>query len=223
MSAKRRRTPRDSRRRSFGQNFLADPTVVDRLIQAVHVEPDQLIVDVGAGTGALTIPLAQAGAQLVAVEPDPVWMQRLAESVARTGLEHRVRIVPTDFESMRLPTGRYRVVANPPFALTTVLLARLLDDPTHGPWRADLLLQRQVARKRAATPPTTLRTAAWAPWWTFELGRTVPRTAFRPIPKVDAALLTIRRRDPAVLPEWLAPHLRDLLRPGWNPPPPRSM
>jgi len=218
VSARRRRTPRDARRRSLGQNFLADERAVGKLIRAVQIEPDQLILEPGAGSGALTIPLAQAGAQVIAVESDPVWVKRLTDTVIRVGLQDRIKVVRGDFRSIRLPIDPYRVVANPPFGVTTALLSRLFDDPTRGPWRADLLVQREVATKRAATPPSSLRTAAWAPWWTFELGPVIPRTAFRPVPKVDAALLTVRRRDPAVLPEWLAPGLRDLLRPGWDPP-----
>lgn len=218
MSAKRRRTPRDTRRRSLGQNFLVDRSEVSRIIQAVEVEPDQLIVEVGAGTGALTLPLARAGARVLAIEPDPAWARRLRDNVIRSGAFDQVEIVRADFRSMPLPAESYRVVSNPPFALTTALFARLLDDPAQGPWRADLLVQSEVARKRATSPPTSLRSAAWAPWWTFQLGPRVPRTAFRPIPKVNAALLIVRRRDPAVFPEWLAPRLRELLRPGWNPP-----
>jgi 23S rRNA (adenine-N6)-dimethyltransferase len=102
--------------------------------------------------------------------------------------------------------------------LTTALFARLFDNPAVGPLRADLLVQYEVARKRAATPPTTLRSAAWAPWWTFQFGPVVPRKAFRPVPRVDAALLVVRRRYPPILPEWMAPQLREVLRPAWKPP-----
>lgn len=218
MSAKRRRTPRDARRRSLGQNFLVDQSEISRIVQAAAVQPDQLVVEVGAGTGALTLPLARAGARVVALEPDPVWAGSLQENLIDSGLADQVQIARVDFRAMPLPTEPYRVVSNPPFALTTALFARLLDDPTQGPWRADLLIQYEVARKRATTPPTSLRSTAWAPWWTFQLGPRVPRTAFRPVPKVNAALLIVLRRDPAVFPEWLAPGLRELLRPGWNPP-----
>lgn len=223
MSAKRRRTPRDERRRSFGQNFLVDRTVVKRIVQAVQPLPGQLIVELGAGRGALTIPLARAGARVLAVERDPAWVRRLRQNVAGAELGDRVTVLSADLRSVPLPTEEgYRVVSNPPFGLTTALFARLFDDPERGPWRADLLVQREVARKRATLPPPNLRTAAWAPWWIFEIGLTVPRSAFRPIPKVDAALLQVRRREPPVLPVWLAPRLRELLRPGWNPPAPRK-
>lgn len=218
MSAKQRRTPRDARRRSLGQNFLVDQNEVSRLIDAVNVRPGDLIVEVGAGTGALTLPLARAGAQLIATEPDPAWARRLGERVNDAGLVDEVNIVRQDFREIEWPSEPYRVVSNPPFGLTTTLFASLFDNPAEGPMRADLLVQFEVARKRAAVPPTTLRSAAWAPWWTFQLGPVVPRTAFRPVPGVEAALLTARRRHTAVLPEWLAPQLRELLRPGWDPP-----
>lgn len=130
----------------------------------------------------------------------------------------RVRIVEADFRNVTLPGEPYRVVSSPPFGLTTAVLSHLFDRPSRGPWRADLLLQFEVAHKRSTAPPITLRSAAWAPWWEFRLGPEVSRTAFRPIPKVDAAVLIAERRDPAILPDWLAPGLRELLRPGWDPP-----
>lgn len=218
MSAKRRRTPRDVRRRSLGQNFLVDRTEVNRLVDAIDVDPGELIIEIGAGTGALTVPLLQAGASVIAIEKDPVWARQLHEKVREKGLLDQVEIVRRDFRVTEWQSETYRVVSNPPFGLTTALFARLFDNPAVGPLRADLLIQYEVARKRAAAPPTTLRSAAWAPWWTFQLGPVVPRKAFRPVPRVDAALLVVRRRYPPVLPEWLAPQLRELLRPAWNPP-----
>jgi 23S rRNA (adenine-N6)-dimethyltransferase len=114
------------------------------------------------------------------------------------------------------------VVANPPFARTTAILSLLLDEPSGGPTRADLVLEQGVARKHAASPPRALRTAAWAPWWDFEGGPPVPRSSFRPRPSVDAAVLTIRRRTTPLLPERLAPDYLETLRPLWirttNPP-----
>lgn len=217
MAAKRRRTPRDTRRRELGQNFLADRREIHRIIEAVQVKPGELVVEIGAGRGALTIPLARTGTRVIALEVDPVWAARLRERVI--GLDLEVEVHHEDLRSMRFPAEPYRVISNPPFGLTTSLCDKLFDDPANGPWRADLLLQYEVARKRATTPPTSLRSAAWAPWWEFELGHTVRAKAFRPVPSVDAALLSVRRRDPAVLPTWLAPQLRDLLRSGWHPPP----
>ena len=215
MSAQRRRTDRDRRRRSLGQNFLADGLTARRFVADLALEPDELVVDIGAGRGALTLPIARAGARVLAVEVDPIWAQRLTGVVERAGFGDRVRVVQTDLRSFRLPRGRYRVAASPPYGLTTTLLGRLLDHPARGPVRADLILQQEVAAKHATVPPVALRTAAWLPWWSFELGVIIDRSKFRPRPKVNSAVLTITRRDPPLLPVRVAPGYRELIRPGW--------
>lgn len=214
MSANRRRSEHD-RRRELGQNFLVDRRAVDRFIARLDVAPGELVVDIGAGSGALTFPLADAGADVWAVEIDPVLVDRLRSEVVRRGLDDRVRVIGTDLHRLRLPATAYRVAANPPFGSTTALLGLLLDRPDRGPTRADLIVQDDVARKRSAVPPTTLRSAAWAPWWEFELGPAILRQSFRPVPRVDAAVLTITRRTPPILPERLAPTMRETLRRSW--------
>ncbi len=215
MSARRRRTERDTKRRAHGQNFLVDRAAIDRFVADLDIRPDELVLDIGAGRGALTLPLARAGARVLAVEVDPDWARRLTEAVGRAGLQRRIRVVRADLRTLRLPRDRYRVAASPPYGLTTALLSRLLDDPRRGPTRADLIVQREVATKHAASPPIALRTAAWAPWWTFELGPRVDRNSFRPRPSVESATLRIDRREPPLLPHRLAPGFRDVLRPAW--------
>jgi 23S rRNA (adenine-N6)-dimethyltransferase len=214
----RKRSARDTRRRTHGQNFLARDAVVRELLERAELSADDHVLELGAGSGALTLPLARAGARVTAVEPDPVWARQLRSPPPYAGLARRVQVVRVDLRRLRLPEPPYRVVSNPPFGLTTALLSALLDDPARGPQRADLLVQREVAVKRAEQPPGTLRSAAWAPWWSFELGPVVPRAAFRPVPRVDGAWLVVRKRCPALLPAWLAPGFADVLRAAWEPP-----
>ena len=165
MSGRVRRTERDERRRSFGQNFLVDQALVERFVCGLDLGDEDLVVEVGAGAGALTRSLTATGARVWAVESDPRWADRLRSNLGTSG--GRVRVIETDVRALRLPREPYRVAANPPFGLTTEVLGLLLDHPERGPSRADLILQLEVARKRAASPPTALRTAAWAPWWEF--------------------------------------------------------
>lgn len=209
-------TERDTRRRELGQNFLVDQDVIERFIRSLDLRAGELVVDLGAGRGALTLPLLDAGVEVWAVERDPVWSRRLRDSMASWGAHGNSRVIEADLRGLRLPRTPFRVVANPPFGLTTEILTRLLDTPDRGPDRIDLIVQREVAAKHSRLPPASLRTAAWAPWWEFHLGPTINRGAFRPRPRVDAAALTIVRRDSPVLPTWLAPQLRELLRPAWT-------
>ena len=215
MSERPARSARDQRRRTFGQNFLVDDALVDRFLDGLGIGADDVVVDIGAGLGALTFPLARTGATVWAVEPDANWAAQVVAGAHRLDLTDRIRVIPSTVERLRFPRVPYRVVANPPFGRTTAILSMLLDEPATGPTRADLLLEQAVARKHAAEPPRALRTAAWSPWWTFELGLPVPRTAFRPRPRVDTAVLTIRRRSTPLLPERLAPEFLEALRPLW--------
>ncbi len=86
-----------------------------------------------------------------------------------------------------MPRRPFRVIGSLPFGTTTAILRHLLEDAGSGLQRADLVVQWEVARKRAAIPPTTMLSTAWAPWWSFEVGRRIPAAAFRPVPSVDGA------------------------------------
>lgn len=212
MSAQRR-TPRDERRRRLGQNFLR-PEFADRLVADVDFQPGELVVEIGAGLGAITLALAHREVEVVAVEVDPVLAQRLRERVRGMG-RGRVRVVEADFLSLPLPTRPFRVMGSLPFGGTTDILRRLLDDPGVPLKRADVVVQREVARKRAAIPPSTLLSTVWAPWWEFHLGRRIPAAAFRPVPQVDAGLLVITRRDSPLLPPAMAASWAGFVRTHW--------
>lgn len=199
MSA-RRRTDRDWRRRQLGQNFL-DRATADQIVDEAGFVPGELVIDVGAGSGALTLALARRTLRVLAVEPDPGWARRLREQLRGT---RGVHVVERDFLAIALPREPFRVIGSLPFGRTTDIFRRLLDDPATCLRRADVIVQWEVSLKRAATPPTTLLSTAWAPWWEMHVARRIPATRFRPVPRVDAGLLTITRRDPPFLPVAMA-------------------
>ncbi len=107
------------------------------------------------------------------------------------------RVVPADFLKYPLPRAPHVIVGNLPFHLTTATLRRIL----HGPGWTDavLLVQSEVARRRAAVGGATMMTAQCWPWFEFGLVRRVSASSFRPQPSVDRGLMTISRRaDPLV-------------------------
>ncbi|MGO9198906.1 MAG: rRNA adenine N(6)-methyltransferase family protein [Acidimicrobiales bacterium] len=209
----RRRTPRDERRRSLGQNFLS-PRLADRLIEQAGVRAGELVVELGPGAGALTMALARQGADVLAIEIDPAWADRLRLRAAGVA-PGRVRVVTADFFSCRLPDQPFRVVGCVPFGVTTDICRRLFDDPRSPLWRADLIVQWEVALKRAQSPPATLVSTLWAPWWEFELGWRIPAQQFRPVPRVDGGVLIARRRQQPVLPVQMARPYQDFVQAHW--------
>lgn len=181
-------------RNHHGFHVLQDPTVVRALIRSAGLGPGDLVLDLGAGPGALTLALARTGARVIAVERDPRLARRLER---RTAGDAAVRVVEGDLRAVPLPRRPFRVVANIPFATGTDLLRRLLDEHDRGRrlQGADLLVEWGFARRLAADPPDDRTAARWQRRFRFEVARRVPARAFSPAPRVDAAHLVIRPRD----------------------------
>ncbi|CDP84667.1 MULTISPECIES: 23S ribosomal RNA methyltransferase Erm [Mycolicibacterium] len=177
-------------RHEYGQNFLCDRRVVADIVKIVSHTTGP-IIEIGAGDGALTLPLQRLNRPLTAIEIDRRRARRLAD---RTSAE----VVSADFLRYRLPAAPHVVVGNLPFHLTTVILRRLLHE--EGWTDAILLVQWEVARRRACVGGATMMTAQWWPWFEFGLARKVSADAFRPRPSVDAGLLTIKRRAEPLIP-----------------------
>ncbi len=176
-------------RHELGQNFLIDTTVIAAITDLVG-RTDGPILELCAGDGALTRSLATLDRELLAIELDP---RRLDE------LRSRLPAVEVrQADALRVPLQRPVVVGNLPFHLTTAFLRRLLGS---GEWQhALLLVQWEVARKRAGVGGATMLTAQAGPWFEFVLHRRVAARAFRPVPTVDGGLLGIVRRSRSLLP-----------------------
>ncbi len=142
-----------------------------------------LVLDLGAGHGALTAPLLATGARVIAVELHP----RRAAVLRERFDDAALRVVRTDLRDLRLPRRPFRVVASPPYQLSTDLVRLLLgSDLLAG---ADLVLERGAVRRMLERPPR----ARHARRYTLAAGLPVPRQAFRPSPRVDSRVLRIRR------------------------------
>ena len=115
----------------------------------------------------------------------------LAESLR--GRRANVEVLVGDATALRLPREPFRVVANLPFHRTTDLLCAILD-PHGGLVRADLVVEWDVAVRRAVPWPSTLNGVYWSAFFEPGLARRLPRSAFDPPPAVDAGVLVFRRR-----------------------------
>ncbi|KZE89880.1 23S ribosomal RNA methyltransferase Erm [Microbacterium sp. TNHR37B] len=188
-------------RHELGQNFLIHDPSIDAVVRLV-AETHGPILELGAGDGALTRPLAAQGRPLTAIDLDEHRVRRLAERLPRVDVVHA--------DALTFPLRAPVIVGNIPFHVTTPILRRLLREPA---WeRAILLTQWEVARKRAGVGGRTMMTAQHAPWFAFALHGRVPRWGFSPPPSVDGGILGISRRAAPLLPDAQRGAYQDFVR-----------
>jgi 16S rRNA (adenine1518-N6/adenine1519-N6)-dimethyltransferase len=200
-------------RKRFGQHFLHEPGVVARIVRAIAPRPGDVLVEIGPGLGALTVPLLEAAAgALTVIELDRDLVPPLREACGHApGLRvieaDALRVDYTALAAELAPGGRLRLAGNLPYNISTPLLFHLLE---HSGAIADMhfMLQKEVVRRICAEPDTddygrlTVTLAARAE--AAELF-TVGPGAFKPPPRVDSAVVRITPR-PAPFP------IRDLAR-----------
>ncbi|MFC4858377.1 rRNA adenine N(6)-methyltransferase family protein [Actinophytocola glycyrrhizae] len=187
MSSRSRRTAAPS----SGVHLLSDPRVITALVSAARLGAGDLVIDFGAGPGAITEPLARTGSRVLAVERDARFVADLRR---RFGDRPQVRVVHDDLRTVRLPRRAFAVVANIPFAVTTPLLRRLLTPSSSGFSRAELVVEWGLAKRLTAACPRDAEAAWWSCRFAFTLRRRVAAGCFTPAPRVDAAHLAVRRR-----------------------------
>jgi 16S rRNA (adenine1518-N6/adenine1519-N6)-dimethyltransferase len=200
-------------KKSLGQNFLLDLNLTARIARGAGVGPDAVVYEVGPGPGGLTRALLEAGATVIAVEKDDRCIEALAEvQAAYPGL---LQVVPADAlkvdETQLVGGAPVQVVANLPYNVSTVLLAKWLTSETWPPFFSSLTLmfQREVADRIAAPPGGKEygRLSVLSQWRTLPKRLfDIPPSAFVPQPKITSSVVHF-----SVLAEPVAPaELRDL-------------
>lgn len=179
-----------------GAHYLADPQLALQLVAAARVRRGDLVLDLGAGAGALTAPLVRAGARVVAVERDPTLALRLRRRFA----DADVTAVEQDLLEVPLPRRAYRVVASIPFSITTPLLGRLLDPTVSCLERAALVVEWGAAKGVSDPRPADPRILWWSARFDLRIARRIRAESFSPSPEVDAAVLVAVRRAPPLVP-----------------------
>jgi 16S rRNA (adenine1518-N6/adenine1519-N6)-dimethyltransferase len=186
-------------RHSLSQNFLADPDVLQSILDLAAPESGRRILEVGPGLGILTGGLLDGGASVTAVELD----RRLAERLSRVRAEAiqsgGLRLVQGDILDQRIPglmEPPYEVVANVPYHITSPILHRFLGLAPR-PERLVLMLQREVAERISAAPGDMSYLSVFVQFHAaVRIAFNVPRDAFEPAPDVESAVVEIVPLDP---------------------------
>ena len=182
-------------RKRFGQHFLHDQNVIKKILLAISPKPEDCIVEIGPGLGAITLPLLKCCGTLIAIELDRDVIPRLQASAAQQGALHVIQgdALKTDFRAL-LPSGkRARLVGNLPYNISTPLLFHLLEqaDAIHD---MHFMLQKEVVQRMAARPGgrdygrlTVMLAARCRVEPLFHIGA----GAFSPPPRVESAFVRL--------------------------------
>ena len=198
--------PRSRARKSLGQHFLHDSRVVQRIVNAAELSPDDTVVEIGPGRGVLTRRLVQLSGRVIAVELD----QKLCRELpSRLDYPSNLQCVMGDAREIELPSlivdgsgpaiGRYKVVGNLPYYAANPIIRQTLECSC-PPTLALFMVQREVAESMTASPGTMgLLSVATQFYAKARLVCSVPPSAFRPAPKVRSAVVRLDiPRVPAV-------------------------
>ncbi len=176
----------------LGQHFLIDPNTLRRIVAAAELDEGSVVLEIGAGTGALTALLAESARHVLSVEIDERLRPVLSETLATY---ENIDLQYADFLQLNfaehLPTGPYTVVANLPYYISNAILRRLLEAPRR-PERLVLTVQREVA-ERILAPVGRLSVLALSTQYYGEarLVQRLSATVFWPPPQVESAVLRL--------------------------------
>ena len=197
----------------YGQNFLIDLNIHDLIVKSADLGPDDVVLEIGPGAGAMTALMASKAGAVVAVDIDPAMVALTTEATAEMpnvrvlladALANKNRMNPEVLDSIRAglavaPTRRLKLVANLPYNIATPIVTNLLVHPELSPMKVVVTIQLELAERMQAAPKThaygSLSVLIQA-LGDFELTRVLPPTVFWPRPKVESAVVTITP-DPA--------------------------
>lgn len=178
----------------YSQNFLHDHAA-QVLSDKMNLKSDDVVIEIGPGTGQLTKLLLQRVKFVLAIEKDPQLSSKLCKDFQNY---HNFMCVNADFLNWELPLTTFKLVGNIPFAHTSEIVRKLVNHQS-PPKESYLIIQYEATQKFTGVPTETLFSLTHKPVFEFKLLTKIPRHEFNPQPRIDAGLLQISRRDVSLL------------------------
>ncbi len=197
-------------KKSLGQNFLHDPNTIEKIVDSAEIQPDDIVLEIGPGAGAITGLLAERAKHVYSVEIDERFQPILSAQLAAYD---NVTVLYQDFlklDVLSLIAERdFIVVANVPYYITSPIILHLLERPRH-PRRIVLTIQYEVAERIIAQPPDMNRLAVIVQFYgQASIVSKLSPAVFWPRPDVDSAVIKI---DPYPVPPVDVPDIKMFMR-----------
>jgi 16S rRNA (adenine1518-N6/adenine1519-N6)-dimethyltransferase len=179
--------------KKYGQNYLINPEIIEKIIEAAEVNGADTVVEVGPGFGALTFALADKVKNVIVFE--------IEKKIAPYWEAHTLKNVQIIWGNVLktagdLPNGKYKVVANLPYQITSAVIRFFLENE-NPPESMTLMVQKEVAERICAKAGgMSLLSVAVQYYANAEIVGLVPRDNFWPVPKVDSAIIKLSLRAP---------------------------
>lgn len=181
------------RQHEYDQHFLRSPKLVAELIGHSNIRKNDLVYDLGAGSGVITTALAGRVKHVIAIENEPKVIEKLRHN---TQMFDNITIINDDIENVVRSKDAYKIFANPPFSLSSKIIEKFVFT-NNPPKSIYLIVQKQFALK--IVPSDTRFTSRLGvliyPWYSTRIRKPLKRSDFTPPPNVDTVLLEIRKRD----------------------------
>lgn len=177
----------------YSQYFLRSPRLIKELIGHSNLTAADLVLDIGAGSGIISSVLAQKVEHVIAIEPEPRMAQKLRDNISAY---KNIEVYEGDFLTMPLPKGKYKVFANIPFHVSS-LIVRRLTEAVNSPEAMYFVVQKQFANKLLADGKrfTGQLGMMIGPLYTTRIRKRLKRTDFWPHPNVDTVFLELTKRS----------------------------
>lgn len=182
---------------NLGQHILKNPLVAQGIVDKAHIKPSDIVLEVGPGTGNLTVRILEQARKVIAVEMDPRMAAELTKRVHGTPQQKKLDILLGDFIKQDLPYFDV-CISNTPYQISSPLVFKLLNQP-NPPRVSILMFQREFALRLLARPGDSLycRLSANVQMWANVTHiMKVGKNNFRPPPQVESSVVRIEIKQP---------------------------
>lgn len=179
----------------YSQNFTVNDSVVAKIISLSSLDSNDIVIEIGPGTGSITNELLRVVKKVIGIEIDKNLFEKLKEKYSRTD---NIVIINGDFLSYSLPNNKYKVFSNIPFNITASIIKKLTV-ARNSPEDTYLFVQKESAIKFGGIGKETLASLLLKPFFNSSIVYDFNKTDFRPVPSVDIVLMRIEKRDSSLV------------------------